>query len=279
MIGILLVSLATLFIEGATSIGKYEVSKHRESMFTMGFLNILFGTVFFIVLGLYNNSLTIAAGSIPTFLIRAILEILQTTFTIFAIVKATRSTLGFLRVGTVPLLLIIDAFMGFDIAPLQYIGIAMIVGTIAFLYLKKGLSRAGIGWVIVSTVNSAATISLYKYNITYFNSVESEQALMHIIILAYLWIAAYFVTKENPFKFLKKDIFLTQSIGIGIGSVIGSFAYLYAPSSIISAANRSATALFTMLLGNAFFHEHKLAVKAVALVFLTLGVVLMVLST
>src|SRR3972149_11892993 len=279
MIGILLITLGTLFGEGATSIGKYEVSKHRESMFTMGFLNVFFGAVFFVALALYNQTLAIAPASIPTFLIRAVLEIFQTTVTVFAIAKASRSTLGFLRVGTVPLLLIIDAFMGYDIVPLQYVGILMIMGTIALLYWKKGISRKGMVWVILSTVNAAATISLYKYNITNFNSVESEQALMHVIVLAYLWIVAYFWARENPLRFLRKGIFFAQSAGVGIGSVIESFAYLYAPSSIILAAKRSATALWTMILGNAFFHEHKLGVKVVAFGFLTLGVVLLVLST
>ncbi len=279
MIGILLITLGTLFVEGATSIGKYEVEKRRESIFTMGFLNVFFGTVFFLALGLYHGNLIIATASVPTFLIRMVLEIFQTTVTVFAIAKASRSTLGFLRVGTVPLLLIVDAFMGYDIAPLQYVGIAMILATIGLLYWKKGLSRKGMIWVILSTVNAAATISLYKYNITYFNSVESEQALMHVILLVYLWVIAYFWTKENPFRFLKKKIFLAESLGVGIGSVIESFAYLYAPSSIILAAKRSATALWTMILGNVYFHEHKLAVKVVAFGFLTLGVLLLVLST
>lgn len=279
MIGLVLITLGTLFGEGATSIGKYEVSKHRESMFTMGFLNVLFGAVFFIALAVYNQHLSLVPASIPTFLIRAVLELFQTTVTLFAIAKASRSTLGFLRVGTVPLLLIIDGFMGYNIAPLQYVGILMIMATIAFLYWKKGLSKAGILWVILSTVNAAVTISLYKYNITYFNSVESEQALMHIIVLAYLWIVAYFWAKENPIKFLTKGVFFAESFLMGIGSVIESFAYMFAPASIILAAKRSATALWTIILGNIYFHEHKLAIKVVAFGFLTLGVVFLVLST
>ena len=275
MLGILLVFIGCLFFEAAGAIGKYEIIHHRENIFTLAFLNNFFILLFFSVMVLTHDNFIFSWDSLPFLLAGLVVDILQVTFAGLAISQADHSTMGFLRMGTVPLLLIIDYCLGYDIAPLQFLGIGMIIATIYILYKKHGFTRKGVWWVLASTVNAAIGITLYKYNITHFNSVEEQQHMIHACLIIYLIFASIFFNKTNPFKLLTKGIFLVQATGTGIGALFDSFFYLYAPASIITAAKRSVSAFFTIVFGTLYFHEHKFITKMIALGFLVSGIIML----
>ena len=71
MFGIIITGIATFFEEMATAIGKYEISERKESVYTMGFLNMFWGTLIFfgialVVISIWNvwTFQTIANGGI-----------------------------------------------------------------------------------------------------------------------------------------------------------------------------------------------------------------------
>ncbi len=276
MIGLILVLTSTFFEEVGTSIGKFKVGRHAESIYTMGFLSLFWGTVFLVVSGFVRDGFVFSMSSLPTFSIRAVLEIAQAHVSILAVTTADRSTFGFVRIGTIPLLLAIDIFLGYTIGINQIIGIGIIIAGLVILLINHGVKRKGLWLVAFTAVNAAITISLFKYDITHFNSVESEQGIIMIILMAYFFAMAIFVKKEDPIKFLKKPIFLSQSLSSGIASVLMSFAYLFAPASIITTAKRSLTILWSILSGKLYFHEKNLIVKIVSYLFIVLGLVFLV---
>ena len=92
----------------------------------------------------------------------------------------------------------------------------------------------------------------------------------------YFLIMAFFIAKENPIKFLKKPIFIGQSFSEGIGAVLGSFAYLFAPASIITTAKRSLSVLWSIVAGKVYFHEKHLIIKLMAFTLIIGGLVLLV---
>ncbi|MBI2063659.1 MAG: hypothetical protein HYT65_01545 [Candidatus Yanofskybacteria bacterium] len=152
----------------------------------------------------------------------------------------------------------------------------MIVAALLVLSLNHGIQREGLGLVAYSTVGAVATISLYKYNITNFNSVETEQFLMHLFLLVFFYFAAIRKHEQNPLKLLKEKIFFTQSFTEGLGSVLISFAYLFAPASIITSAKRSASVFWAILSGSIYFHEKNITVKIISFMLLVAGVILLV---
>src|SRR3990167_800914 len=101
MFGILLAAASSAFSELSDSIGKKEVRDKAESYYTFGFLSLLFGAVFMAVVGFLRDSMVFSMESLPTFIPRAILEILQVHITILAIVKADRSDFGLIRTLTI----------------------------------------------------------------------------------------------------------------------------------------------------------------------------------
>lgn len=276
MIGIAITAIGTFFEEISTTIGKKEVKEKKETVYTMAFLYLFWGTFWFLGIILFKGEFLFSATSLPTFTIRFILEIIQVHTAIWAIVLAERSTFGFIRTGTLPMLLVVDLFLGYSIAPIQTAGIILIVLSLLILSLNHGIKRKGLGYVVYSTFGAVATISLYKYNITNFNAVETEQFLMHGLLLVYFYFVSLYLGHENPLKFLRHRIFFFQSFSQGAGSAFIAFAYLFAPASVITAVKRSLAVLWSIVSGQKYFQEKHLVIKIFSLTFLVAGVILLV---
>jgi drug/metabolite transporter (DMT)-like permease len=145
------------------------------------------------------------------------------------------------------------------------------------IFKSSKINKKGVLFVLFTAINAVITISLYKYNISNFNSVEAEQILINLIIMLYFYINARIVTKEHPFLLLKKTIYLLQSSTQGIAGVVESFAYLFAAPSIILTAKKSTSLIWSIFSGNIYFKEKHIAIKIIVLIFITFGLVLFVL--
>lgn len=277
MFGLILIACGTALEEVASVIGKYEVAKRRESIYTMGFLNSCWTIVIFLFLiFVFHQPFVFVAASLPIFAVRTVLEILQAHATMVAIAHADRSTYSFVRTLTIPLLLVVDVVLAYAIRPRQLIGMIVVMTTLLFIFWNRNLSKRAVGFVLFTAMNAVATISLYKYNIAHYNSVAAEGLLIYVILLTYFVLMAKRFARENPFTFLRKRIFFLQSATHGVAGVVESFAYNFAPASIILTAKRSTAVLWTIFSGRLYFHEQHLLPKVLALVFLVLGLILLV---
>ncbi|HAE36718.1 MAG: hypothetical protein UR85_C0006G0051 [Candidatus Nomurabacteria bacterium GW2011_GWF2_35_66] len=275
MIGIILATLGTFFDEISLSFGKWAVSHNKENIYTFGFLNFFWMLIIFIIFAIAKNSFIFDPASIPLFIVLIILEIAQVYSSLNAIVKADRSTSGFLLIITIPLLLIVDTFLGYKIGIYSLLGVVVIIVGLIILLTNHGLNKKGIWYVIFSAVNAVATISIYKYCITHYNSVEAQQIIISVFMLIFLYIMSVWKSKESPLKYIFKKEFFIRSVSMGIGSVIISFAYLFAPSSIITSAKRASSILWSIISGNHYFHEKHILVKITAFLLIIVGLALM----
>ena len=275
MIGILLVSLSAFLTELAESIGKDQVAKQKQTIYTMGFLSMFFGSVFFFLLSMLRGSFVFSFASLPTYTLRVFLEIFQAYVTMRAITTADRSTYGFLRTTTIPLLLLVDVFLGYHISSWQLLGIILIMITLFFLLMNHGITRRGAGLTLVTATNAVLTISLYKYNISHFNSVEAEQGIMYVLLMGYFLLGAWNAGKENPFRALKQTLPRFQSFTYGIAGIFESFAYTFAPASIITTGKRAAAVLWAILSGNVYFREQRPIAKFIAFIAVLGGLILL----
>lgn len=276
MIGFLIAGAATFADETSTSIGKYALKHKMEGIFTMAFLNAIWMTAYFAILILAApKSFVFSSASLPTFAVRSVLEILQCYLTVCAIRSASRSTYGFLRTITIPLLLFVDMFLGYHVTSLQIVGMMVIIGALLLLFLNHGLEKKGIGFVIFSAINSVATISLYKYNIDHFNSVVGEQFATGVVLLVAMGIFSQFIYREKPFRSIGKKLILAQTASHGLSAVMGGFVYLFFPASVTIALTRAMAVLWSFLFGNHFFHEKHFVLKFLGCAGLAAGIFLL----
>ena len=277
MIGVIFAFFGSLFDEISGSIGKKEVSKSEEDVFMMGFFNILWPVVFFgIIVFFIRGQFLFNWDSWPTFFSRAFLEIIQAHCVLIALTKTDRTTFSFIRLLTLPVLLLMDLLLGYQLLWSQFFGMTLIIISIGILFFRRETGKKGIGWVVFTSFNAVATISLYKYDITHFNSVETEQFLICGILLIYFASLIILLDKKNPFKLLRRPVFLAQSLINGVGGVIGSFAFNFAPASIIATAKRSGAIIWATISGSLYFHERHLVFKVGILTLLISGLVLLI---
>lgn len=279
MFGTILIFIGTFFEEISDSIGKNQVNARKESASTMAFLSLFWGAVFFTLISIFqNDGFVFKLASLPTFSVRAFLEIIQTYVSILAVVRADRSTYGFVRTITIPLLLMVDFALGYKIGFLPITGILITIIALLIIFLNKGIKKNGIGLVVFSAVNAVATISLFKYDITHFNSIAAEQLFINLILLLFFIVLAIIGARENPLTFLKKPIFFLQSFSVGMGGVIESFGYNYGAASIMTAAKRSSAIFWSLLSGKVYFKEKNAILKFVIFILLLIGLALLSLS-
>lgn len=262
MLGVLLVSIGTFFEEAADSIGKSKVQKKEESIYTLAFLSLFWGSIFFALIAYFRqNAFVFSSASLPTFLPRLLFEILQMHLTVLAIARADRSTYSFIRILTIPLLLLADFALGYHLTAFQFLGVSVIIIILLFVFLNKNISKYGAMFAVLSAINATVTISLYKYDIAHFNSVVAEQLIVYAVLLAYFFLFSLAIVKENPLLFLKKKIFMAQSLSDGIGGILESFAYSFGLASVILAGKRSSSVLWSVASGNIYFKEQHLFLR------------------
>lgn len=277
MFGVSLITISTFFDEILSSFGKKKVLAGNLSKYSIGFIQMIGGLVILGLIALVKReTFVFQTGSWPTFLPRLILEILQAHAMLTGLMLADRSTFGFIRVGTVPLLLLVDIVLRYTISLPQLVGMVIILMSIFLIFFGPKINKTGSKWVIISAVNAVATLSLYKYNITNYNSVIGEQSIIQLAVILYFIAMAVFVGQENPFRYLKDKIYLTQSIINGLSNLAGSFAYAYGAASVILSAKRSSEVLWATASGGLYFREKGLAYKAIIVSLLILGLVLLV---
>lgn len=272
----LLVLMSTGLTELSDIVGKREGQAKNISFTTFGFLNLLLGTIFLLVLGLIRDNFVFSMESLPTYLVRFVLEILLVHITAVAIIKADRSDFTLIKSLTIPFLLIVDLILGYSIATHQLLGVVVILIGIFLLLSKEHFRTKGLWLVLLSAVIAVATISIYKYDISHYNSVEVEQVPVMLGQMAYLFIFGLVVYKENPFKFLRKPIFIGQTLASGIGTTLASYAYLFAPAAIITTGLRTFSILFSFVSGKLIFHEKHILVKIISFIFILSGLYLLV---
>jgi drug/metabolite transporter (DMT)-like permease len=171
---------------------------------------------------------------------------------------------------------VVDTILGYKLNLFNIFGISAIILGLIILLVNHGINKKGIGYVIFSTINAVATISIYKYCITHYNSVVAQQIITYSFLLIFLFIMSIWKFKENPFNYMFKKKFLFQSISNGVGGVILSIAYVFAPASIITSGKRAFSVLWAIISGNKYFHEKHFLIKIISFLFIIFGLVFLI---
>lgn len=261
MLGFFLAISSSLFGEVSDTIGKRQMQKHRASIYTIGFLTVIFGILFYAFSAWMRGVFHFSIYSLPTFIPRITIEMILSYMTIAAMAKANRSFFGFIRTLTIPLLLSADLFMGYSVTGNQIVGMTIIATIIAFVSLSGKFEKKGLGLLLLSAILPAFSLSFFKYDIDHFNSIEAEQIAASLILLVFFFLMARIKTKENPLAFLLKPIFLLQAIVSGLASAVGGFAYMFALPSVVTATLRGGAVLFSTLSGDFYFKEKRPLLK------------------
>ncbi len=278
MFGVIITFFSTFFDEIGVSITKAKLNQKQISIYSIGVINCLAAALVFIFINIVKQEFHFSAASLPTLGARALIEIILTYVALKAIAITDRSTFGFVRIITMPLLLVVDFLIGYKISGWQLAGIGIIIFSLFLIFLLHGIKKQGAWLSSLTAIMSVATITLYKYDITYYNSVAAEQTIIYLVLLAFLTGLALVKAKENPFAFLKQKIYFFQTLINAIPSFANSYAYVFAPASIILSAYRSSAVFWSVVSGKVYFKEKHFLIKLLCLALLVGGIILLAIN-
>lgn len=276
MFGILLIAIGSFFGEVGASIGKNEVSKGREYIYTLAFLDLFWVVILFSLAVVFKRELFVFSfASLPTFSARLILEIIQVFLAYRGLVLADRSTFSFIRLLTIPLLLISDLVIGYALNTPQIIGVVVLSLALALVFLGKKINRKGALWVVLGAINAVATISLFKYDTTNFNSVAAEQLVIGVFLLVFFFFFTLYRTKANPVRLLFHKIFFAQSFSGALEGILVNYAYSFLFASVGVAIFRATSLLWSLLFGRKYFGEKHIVYKIFLILVSIAGLILL----
>lgn len=278
MIGIIITFFGTFFDEIGSSITKAKLNQRQISIYSIGTINCLAAALAFIFINIFKQEFRFSVASLPTIGLRAVFEIILTTIVLRAVAQADRSTFGFIRVLTMPLLLLVDLALGYQIKIFQLAGIGIIILSLFLVFIYHGIRKQGAPLTLITAVLAVATLSLYKYNITHYNSVAAEQTIIYLVLITYLWLMAHFKARENPFWFFRQKIFWYLSLANLAPALLIGYAYAFAPASVILSAYRSSSVFWSVVSGKTYFKEKHFLIKALCLSLLISGLILLAIN-
>ncbi|MCB9822654.1 hypothetical protein H6800_00075 [Candidatus Nomurabacteria bacterium] len=269
----LLIFISSLFGELSESVGKKQVQKKTEDIYALGFLNSFWVSIFFLITIIFGADFRFNFASLPTFLPRLFLEIILAHIMVLGIIKAERSSFAYLRLITIPLVLIIEIALGNSISSYQILGVILMFAGLFLLLFRNTKSRTGFWPVAIGAVIAAITLSLFKYNITHFNSVAAEQFIITSAIVMYFCIASKLKSKPINLGLLIKPKTGVQAISSGLETMLVSFAFYFAPTSIITVLKRTTAMFWSLIFGHKYFKEKGLLVKVISGALIAIGLI------
>ena len=276
MLAVAMIFASTLLHETADTMGKKAVKKRRETVYSLAFLGIFWSLVFLVAAALLGAEFVVTGASLPILIPRIILEAVLAYIGAEAIVRADRSTLGFLRLLTIPLLLVVDIILGYRLTTWQFIGIGLMFGGLLLAFHHNPRGKKGAGLALLGAVIGVATASLYKWNITHYNSVVGEQVIMFSCLLLFFYVQSVRHSHTSPLRLLLRPRSGAQSLAGGLGAAIEGFAYQFAPASVIIALKRSLALMWSIVFGHTYFHEKSFRRKVYSGAVLLAGLCLVV---
>ena len=137
MLGILRAFSGNLFGEFSSSFGKQLLEKKELSIYLYGAVNYFLLILLFLAIALIGGESLALGGGAILFIIRFIFEVIQSEVQLRALQFADRTTFGFLRTLTIPLLLVVDLVLGYMLTITQFVGVLLVTLSLIFMFSGK----------------------------------------------------------------------------------------------------------------------------------------------
>lgn len=210
------------------------------------------------------------------FIASIIWSILFNLFVMKAIEKADRSTNTLLSIVAIPLLLISDILLWYNITTYNIIWIIFIVTVLLLISFRWTINTKWAKYVLITQFFAFINIALFKYMISNYTSTEmlnviqsfSMATISFIIVVKNKWWARKIVELYDR----KYILFWLYS---WLWWALNSMWFAFWPASIITAMKRILSMFWWVVMWKIYFHEEKTLQKFASVWFLSLWVVIM----
>lgn len=248
MIGSILAFFEALFTEGSSTLGKQTLKEKGESPYSFLAITYIMGAlVLFMVSLATKQEFIFSLQSIPFFTARLILDMILGYVGVKALMLFDRSFFSLVRVMTIPLLLLFDVLLGNTVSLLEMVAIGGMFFIFLLLCEYEHFTLSKMRIALPFALLPAFTLTLYKYDITHFNSVFAEQCISLFFLALFAFVMDLVIYKENPLRLFANPRIIAQATCAGIAEVAASFAYVFGTASVITGLRRAYSILFGLV--------------------------------
>ena len=276
MINILILSLlSTFFEEKSYSKMKqiWDSLTYYQKWFILSLMIVIL--LLLIVFTVWKWNFDITLISIILTIIYLSTSLLYYYFLTNAINKSDRSTMSLLSVLIIPMLLITDILLWYNVNMYHIIGVIFMLIIIIYSSWNGSINTKWIFWIIWLQLILTIWVTIYKYMITYYSSVEAISIIdAFITMVFFLWVIViklWFNWVKQCFEYNNIKIWINSSIW----EIIALFSYLFWPASIVTAIRQIFRMFWWIVFGKYLFNEENFWKKIWNLAVLSIGVVIM----
>ena len=273
--GIIILMIWCFFLEQSTVLKKKlgkEIDIHQISFLTMITTTVFSGIVLFLK---HDRTFSWTLLSFFLLVFQVLAGVLFTEISNKAIHHADRSTFSVMSTIAIPLLLVSDIFLGYDVSFRQIIGVGILVIMLSYTLFKGDFSMKGIKYVIISNLISIGTVMAFKYSTVHFASTE----LMNFYNAGCMSVLFFIIISRTKGLRGVKNVFKWKYLWFaslyGLGSVLCAAAYKYMIASMVIAFKRFLSMIFGVITGKLFFHETNTSKKLSVASLVGIGVLIM----
>ena len=229
------------------------------SIWEAALISVVSGSVFVLLasFGSFNSSAGIVFSWV--LLVRIVLEIIQVYATYNALRYADLSSFNFVRGFSVVFTIIIEVILiGTVLSYTKYLGIILIVLSIAIVFRHGMKNINGIGYLLISTLNGGVlnAIAKYQYLLGQPYVVESIVRVTLIIVLLIIVIYSNRKTMGSVTDKVKSNYKLLSVFPLrSAASFLSVTAIKLGSASVYTIAERGGSVVFGVLLGHHIFKE------------------------
>lgn len=197
-------------------------------------------------------------------------------FVMKAIEKADRSTNWLFSTLAIPLLLVSDLILRYNITTYHIIGIFFIITTLVFISFKWTINLTWVKYTLATQVFAFINIMLFKIAITKYASTEMMNIITSLMMFS-LTFLVIMVRKDSlkTFKNVYRAKYIKFWIFWWLGWAFNSMWYVFGPASIITALKRILSMFWWVVMWKIYFHEEKFYQKLSSVAVISIGVVIM----
>ncbi|MDR0607196.1 MAG: hypothetical protein LBG52_02330 [Candidatus Peribacteria bacterium] len=273
--GIFILFFGCFFLEQSSVLKKKlgaEIDIHQISLLMMLVTMIFSG----IIITISNDwTFTRTLGSFFLVVFQILAGVIFSELSNKAIHQSDRSTFSVMSTISIPLLLISDIVLGYNVSRRQIAGVIILVIMLSYTVIKGDFSKKGLKYIISSNLIAIGTTVAFKYATTYYASTE----LMNFYNAGGMSLLFFIIVGKTKGRHGIAQILRPKYLGFAslyaVGSVLCAAAYKYMIASMVIALKRCFSMMFGILTGKLFFHEENTTKKLSVASIIGLGVFIM----
>ncbi len=270
---IILIWLGTLFWEISGSLMKIHNKQLNplQRAFLIS-LFIVFSSLILIYLFWFKLTFNVTNFLLILYLIAG--SIVYYYFILKAVWIADRSTLNIFILLKIPLVLIIDLIIGYQLSNIQIIWILTIFTLIAFINYKENkiYNLNGLKYIIFAIIIWSINISIFKILVENGNNIPSLVIAYSLFSCIFFGIRLFIKWWISNFKFLTNKTFLLIWFVSSLNTLLIAFSYLFLPPSIITTYKNTFSLLRSHISAKVIFNE-KYVFKKIIIASFTLFII------